>query len=175
MAQTPTLTSCTGSTVDEFGQSAANAFGAGLLGDTRFAVNANWNLSNNKITKPTLSLTITSATAHWTGPGIRDGKPAPQPDAANRIAIVDIEAKNKSHEQKHINGFQSTFDGKKSDIERRLVGQTEVQAATTIQEMNDALKAACEALHKTEGLITWTLQGTAYSIVVKPAGPGNCD
>jgi hypothetical protein len=172
---TPTLTNCFGSTVDEFAQSAASTFGPGLLGDTRFAVEAKWNLSNSKITKPTLSLRITSATAHWVGPGLRDGKPAPQPDVANRNAIASIESLNKSHEQKHIDGYQSTFNSKKSDIERKLIGQTEAEAAKTIQEMNDALKAACEALHKTEGLITWTLQGGAYSIVVKPAGPGNCD
>jgi hypothetical protein len=171
----PTLRNCFGSTVDEFAQSAGSLFGQGLLGDTRFALEANWNITNRKIINATLTLKITSATAHWAGPGVRAGKQAPQPDAPNRNAITNMEALNKSHEQKHINGYQSVFDSKKNDVEKKLVGQTEGEAAKTIEEMKDALKAACEALHKTEGLITWTFQGGAYSIVVKPRGPGACD
>jgi hypothetical protein len=175
MSVAPTLKNCFGSTVDQFRQSAGSAFGQGLLGDTRFALGAKWTIVSGKITKPTLSLKITSATAHWAGPGLQGGKHGPQPDAANRTAIAQIEALNKSHEQKHIDGYQSVFDGKKSDIEKKLVGQTEVESAKTIAEMSDALKAACETLHKTEGLIVVTQQAGAFSIAVQAEGPGACD
>lgn len=176
MSMTPTLKNCFGSTVAEFQQSAANIFGEGLLGDTRFALSTNYNFdTQSKITKATLSMTITSATAHWAGPGLRGGRPAVQPNAANRDAIARIEALNKSHEQKHIDGYQSTFNNKKGDIEKKMIGQTADEAATTLTEMNDALKAACEALHSTEGLISVTQSGGAFSIVVQPEGPGACD
>jgi uncharacterized protein YukE len=131
--------------------------------------------TNKKLTKATLSLTITSATAHWIGPGLRDGKPAPQPDGVNRTAITDIEAKNRAHEQKHIDGSQSVFDSKKDQIEKNMIGKTKEEFQTAFDALNAALKAKCEELHKTEGLITWTFQNGAYSIVVKPGGPGGCD
>ncbi|HEX3948732.1 MAG TPA: hypothetical protein VHW95_02655 [Steroidobacteraceae bacterium] len=176
MPVTPTLKSCFGSTVDEFMQSAGSVFGQGLLGNTQCALNAKYNFDpQSKITKSTLSLQITSATAHWVGPGVRDGKHAPQPDGPNRHAIARAEALNKSHEQKHIDGYQSVFDNKKSEMEKKMIGQTAAEAAKTVAEMNAALKAACEALHKTEGLISVNQQGSAISIVVQPEGPGACD
>jgi hypothetical protein len=176
MSVTPTLKNCFGSTLDEFMQSAGSVFGQGLLGDTRSALSAKYSFdTQNKITKSTLSLTITSATAHWAGPGIHAGKHAQQPDAPNRDAIARVEALNKSHEQKHIDGYQSAFNNKKAEIEGKMIGQTEAESAKTLSEMNGALKAACEALHKTEGLISVIRQGGAFSIVVQPEGPGACD
>jgi hypothetical protein len=176
MAVTPTRRNCFGGTVDEFIQSANSEFGEGLLGETKFALDAKWMLdAENKIIHPTLSLKITSATAHWAGPGFRDGKPAPRPDALNRDAIARVEALNTSHEQKHIDGFQRIFNNRKREFERKLIGQTEEEAAQTVAEMTDALNAACEELHETEGLISVSLQGSRFSIQVQPRGPGGCD
>jgi hypothetical protein len=175
MAITPTLKSCFGSTVDEFAQSAGSVFGDGVFGRTTFALAKDFESTNKKLTKATLSLTITSATAHWAGPGLRDGKHAPQPDATNKDAIARIEALNKAHEQRHIDGDQSVFDSKKSEIEKNMIGKTKEEFEAAFADLNKALKAACEELHKTEGLIVWTFQNGAYSIVVKPQGSGGCD
>jgi len=170
------LTNIFASTVDEFTDNAANIFGAGTLGQTNAHVSANWTLDQNgKIASATLSLSITSTTAHWAGSGVSEGKRLPQPDAANRTAIDRVEALNKAHEQKHIDTYQSAFNAKKAEIERKFVGKSPDDADAVTAEMTKALRDACEALHATEGLVTVTHQGPTISVSVSPAGPGGCD
>jgi len=170
------LTNIFASTVDEFTDNAANIFGAGTLGQTNAHVSANWTLDQNgKIASATLSLSITSTTAHWAGSGVSEGKRLPQPDAANRTAIDRVEALNKAHEQKHIDTYQSAFNAKKAEIERKFVGKSPDDADAITAEMTKALRDACEALHATEGLVTVTHQGPTISVSVSPAGPGGCD
>ena len=170
------LTNIFASTVDEFTDNAANIFGAGTLGQTNAHVSANWTLDQNgKIASATLSLSITSTTAHWAGSGVSEGKRLPQPDAANRTAIDRVEALNKAHEQKHIDTYQSAFNAKKAEIERKFVGKSPDDTDAVTAEMTKALRDACEALHATEGLVTVTHQGPTISVSVSPAGPGGCD
>lgn len=169
------LTNIYANTVDDFTAGAAAIFGAGTLGETKPHISVKWSLDENgKITTATMTLTISSTTAHWAGSGKKNGKPLPQPDAANRTAIDRVEALNKAHEQKHIDTYQSTFDAKKAEIEKKYVGKTASEAAAVTAEMGDALLAACEALHKTEGLVTVTHTGDQISVAVSPAGPGGC-
>ena len=131
------LTNIFASTVDEFADNAANIFGAGTLGQTNAHVSAKWTLDqNSKIASATLSLSITSTTAHWAGSGIRDGKRLPQPDGMNRTAIDRVEALNKAHEQRHIDTYQSAFNAKKAEIERKFVGKSPDDA--------DAITALCK-------------------------------
>jgi hypothetical protein len=170
---------CYGSSVDEFMQNARRVIGQGLLGKTTCEPTYDCKLdAQNKITNAKLSLEITSKTAHWAGPGFRDAKHtkrAPQPDTANRNAIMSVEALNKQHEQHHIDGYQKVFDKQKSTFEKKMIGQTIKEAQeTTLAELNDALKAACEELHTTEGLISVIQQGGAFQVVVQPEGPGGC-
>jgi hypothetical protein len=94
------LTNVTGTTVDEFMQNAGAIFGAGTLGETKPSLNVKWKADQNgNITSATMTLAITSTTAHWAGPGMSNGKRLAQPDAANRNAIDRIEALN------NTNGF----------------------------------------------------------------------
>ena len=169
------LTNIFASTVDDFADGAAVLFGAGALGETKPHISVNWSLDeNSKIESATITLTISSTTAHWAGSGKKNGKPQQQPDAANRTAIDRVEALNKAHEQKHIDTYQSTFDAKKAEIEKKYLGKTAIEAGAVTAEMGDALLAACEALHKTEGLVTVTHTGSQISVSVSPAGPGGC-
>ena len=170
------LTNIFATTVDEFADNAANIFGAGTLGQTNAHVSAKWTLDqNSKIASAALSLSITSTTAHWAGSGIRDGKRLPQPDGMNRTAIDRVEALNKAHEQRHIDTYQSAFNAKKAEIERKFVGKSPDDADAITVEMGQALRDACEALHATEGLVSVTHQGATISVSVSPAGPGGCD
>ena len=164
------LRDVTGSTVNEFMQNAGAIFGAGVLGETKPSLELKWKATNGAITSATLTLTITSRTAHWSGPGA--SKVAP--DAANRDAINRIEALNKAHEQRHIDTFQSTFDAKRADIEKKYVGVMTTATDAVTSQMTDALTAACETLHSTEGLIDVVRQGNTFTITVKPQGPGGC-
>jgi hypothetical protein len=121
-----------------------------------------------------MTLSITSTTARWTGPGMRNGKRLPQPDAANRNAIDRVEALNRAHEQRHIDTYQWTFNAKKAEIERKFIGKSPSDADAITGEMGQALLDACEALHAKEGLVTVTHQGNAISVSVSPQGPGGC-
>lgn len=169
------LTNIFASTIDDFTDGAAAIFGAGTLGETKPHISVKWSLDENgKITKATMTLAISSTTAHWAGSGKKNGKAQPQPDAANRTAIDRLEALNKAHEQKHIDTYQSAFDAKKAEIEKKFPGKTASEAEAVTAEMGDALLAACEALHKTEGLVTVTHAGSQISVAVSPAGPGGC-
>jgi hypothetical protein len=170
-----TLKPVFGSTVDEFIENAGSEFGQGMLGKTSAELKWKCVFAQKKVTKATLSLKITSATAHWAGPGIRNGKPAPQPDSANRQAIARVEALNKSHEENHIKSYQSVFNKKKSEIEKKMIGQTEADFPDIYAPLEGALKEACETLHETEGLVSKTVQGGQIVIEVKAAGPGSCD
>jgi hypothetical protein len=170
------LTNIFASTVDEFTENAAAVFGAGTLGETKPRLSFKWSLDeNSKIASATVTLSITATTAHWAGPGLSGGKHKPQPDAANKAAIVRVEALNKAHEQKHIDTYQSTFDAKKTAAEKRLIGMTESEAGAVRDELGKALRDACEALHATEGLVTVTTQGATITVTVGPSGPGGCD
>jgi hypothetical protein len=163
------------STVDEFSDNAAAEFGPGTLGETKPHVSVNWRLGDDgRITSATMTMTISSRTAHWAGSGISNGRHLPQPDAANRTAIDRVEALNRAHEQRHIDTYRSTFDAQRAAIERQYVGRTETEADAVTAQMAQALLDACEALHRTEGLVTVTHTGTQISVAVRPAGPGGC-
>jgi hypothetical protein len=161
------------STVQQFTAGAGKLF-HGQYGETKPRVTQSFTSTGGKIDGLTLSMTIASATAHWAGPGMKDGKPAPQPDPANRHAIDQIEALNRAHEQKHIDTYQAAFDANKDSIEQQFVGKPEAQANAAVAAMNAVLKAACETLHQSEGYIDADLQGDAYVVSVQPAGPGGC-
>jgi hypothetical protein len=161
------------STVSEFTKGAAALFN-GDYGRTRPSVTQSFTSTGGKIDSLTLSITITAATAHWAGPSMKGGKPGPQPDSANRHAIDQIEALNRAHEQKHVDTYQDTFDKKKDDIQKQMIGKLETQADDAVKAMNVELKAACETLHQTEGYIDANLQGDAYVVTVQAAGPGGC-
>jgi hypothetical protein len=154
---------------------AAAIFGAGTLGETKPNISVKWRADqNNNITSATMTLSITSKTAHWAGSGTRGGNPLPQPDAANRTAIHTVEALNKGHEQRHIDTYQIAFNAKKAEIEKKFIGKSTSDADAITAEMGQALLAACEALHAKEGLITVTPQGNTFSVIVSPQGPGGC-
>jgi thioredoxin-like negative regulator of GroEL len=169
------LTNVFGSTVAEFTSNAADIFGAGTLGETKPHISVSFATDENgKVTRATLTLAITSTTAHWAGSGMSEGKPAPQPNAANKYAIARIESLNKAHEQKHIDTYQSAFNAKKAELEKKYIGSSLSDAAAITGDMEDALRAACETLHSTEGIVNVVTQGDTFTISVSPAGPGGC-
>jgi hypothetical protein len=169
------LVDCVGSTVTDFMQDAGTKFGTGSLGKTKPTVSYAYDDDgNNKLAKVTLTLSIVSRTAHWVGSGMKDGKPALAPDAANKNAIDRVEAINKAHEQRHIDTYQSTFDGQKDAVQKRAIGKPVSAKESAKDEMLALLLAACEDLHKTEGDMDVTRQGDAFRVVPKPRGAGGC-
>jgi hypothetical protein len=169
------LVDCVGSTVTDFMQDAGTKFGTGSLGKTTPSVSYAYDDDGkNKLAKVTLTLSTVSRTAHWAGSGMKDGKPALAPDAANKSAIDRVEAMNKAHEQRHIDTYQTTFDAQKDAVQNRAVGKPISGASAAKDEMLALLLSACEDLHKTEGDMDVTRQGDAFRVVPKPRGPGGC-
>ena len=175
IADHPSLTPVTGADLNDFTTNAGAIFGAGGLGATVPGVSYAYKTSaDGVVTSATLTLSITSATAHWAGAGFSDGTPNSAPSGPELVAIRRVEALNKAHEQKHIDSSKAVFASKKTQLEAKMVGKTPDQLDAISAEMMAALIAACETLHSTEGLIQTSGSGSSIQIQVLPAGPGGC-
>ena len=141
------------------------------LGETSTDVEASFKFDKKtkKIVEGTLSLKMETKRVHFAGAN------KVKPDKANQDAIDQIESLNTDHEKNHRDSAQKAFDDAKDDLEKELVGKTEKEAKAVVQKMADKLTAACEKLHKSEGMITVTDDGKGtISVTEGPEGPGGC-
>src|SRR6266700_1334817 len=79
--------------VEDFIKKASAAVGSdGEMGETTYDIQSKYSVSGGKVSKVTFTLKVDIRRAHWSG-----GKP----DAKNKKAILEAEAANKKHEEKH--------------------------------------------------------------------------
>jgi hypothetical protein len=140
------------------------------LGDTTYDLQMKFTLdSSKKIAKATMTLKTETTRVHWAGPGTT------KPDKANADAIKQIEDLNEAHERAHRDSYQKAFDKLQDKLEEEMVGKTPKEAQEIMNKMKDALKAACEDLHKSEGMIDVKDDGKGnITIKERAEGPGGC-
>jgi hypothetical protein len=167
------MTSFRADTLTEFMDAAAEKFGAGGLGETDYHVSSAYIFKNGKLIDVSFTLTVTIDFATFGGG---------RPDKANLEAITHVAHLGKVHEGKHKAGYEATFNNWKPQAVKDLKAKTyadEDEAkdaiAKKVDEINDKMKAACLALHSTEGYVDVMQSGGSISVTMKPAGASGCE
>lgn len=168
-----TLLNVKADTAEDFLDEARAAMGDSTkLGETTFDLGLKFatDSKTKKIVKATFTLTTSIRRAHWAGPA------KTKPDKSNAEAIARIEALNKAHEDAHRAGYVRAFNKNKAALEKALVGKTEDEAEAIVDKMKQALKDACEDLHKKGGKVVVKTDSSGRITVTEAAeGPGGCD
>jgi hypothetical protein len=141
------------------------------LGETTYDLEVKFKLDSKtkKIAKAAMTLTTETKRMHWAGPG------KTKPDKANADAIKQIEDMNEAHEKAHRDTYQEAFDRLQDDLEEEMAGKTPKEAQEIMDKMKDALRDACEKLHKSEGMIEVNDDGQGNITIKQSAeGPGGC-
>ena len=171
------MTKFSANTVQEFMAAANKKFGGKNLGQTHAkpAASRTFNKKTKKLTAVAFTCPVTEDFAEVGG-----GKP----DKANKDAIKDVAARAKAHEDKHKAGFDAAFKAfKPEDVAKELMAKTfkdEKEAIDAVhtkrEELSASLKAACLALHQSEGILVVTPQSNgSFNITMKAAGASGCD
>jgi hypothetical protein len=171
-----TVTKFDADTAQQFMAAAKKKFGGQNLGLTTAHPLASFkfNKKTNKLVSLVFTCAITEDFAEVGG-----GKP----DKANKDAIKDIAARAKAHEDKHKAGDNAAFkkfdaDGTAKDLMAKTY-KNEKEAKDAIhakrEELVTSLKAACIALHQSEGNLVVTPQNGGFNITMKAAGAIGCD
>src|SRR4051812_24989969 len=171
------MTKFNADTVQEFMAAANKKFGGKNLGQTHANPTASrtFNKKTKKLTAVAFTCPITEDFAEVGG-----GKP----DKANKDAIKEVAARAKAHEDKHKAGYQACFRKfKPDDVAKDLMAKTykdendaKKAVHAKIEELVASLKAACLALHQSEGILIIAPQKDgSFKITMKAAGASGCE
>lgn len=144
----------------------------GKLGETTYDLNAKFTTDGKTGNIATATFTMTTAIVRVQWGGAAKTKP----DKANSDAIKKIETLLKAHEQAHADGYNRVFKKLKAEFEKSLIGKSQDELQAAVDQMNEALRAECESLHKSGGMIKLkTGSGGSVSVSEVAAGAGGCD
>jgi len=122
---------------------AAVGEGAGVMGVTKFHIDASYKTVDGKVASPKLSLDVTVTRAHWAG-----GKA----DGANKDAIQQAEELNRKHEDKHRKLAETIFAREERDAIKEMAGKDEADAEKIVAAINKKIDDAYDDLDKKEGM-----------------------
>jgi predicted secreted Zn-dependent protease len=134
--------------------------GAGVMGVTKFHIDANYKVVDGKVTSPKLSLDVTVTRAHWAG-----GKA----DDANKAAIQQAEELNKKHEEKHRKLAETIYAREVRDAVKKMAGKDEAEAQKIVEAINKKIDDAYGDLDDKEGM-TEVTKAANGKFTVKQAG-----